>query len=114
MKTFTLGPFLVFSFLSALQVFLCFVMYAIETFRNVDSKLRAAHRHMTRAAHSRWRQYADLPGPNITNHRLYTAYSLTSLSEIHRHRRNKFLISAESSPNRFIREIIGNLPRITA
>ena len=89
-------------------------VYAIETFLSVDSKLRAAHRHMTRAAHTGWRHFADLPGPNITNHRLYTAYHLSSLSEIHRHRRNNFLIAAESSSNRFIRNIIGNLPRITA
>ena len=88
-------------------------VYAIETFTKVESKLRAAHRHMTRATHTGWRQFADLPGPNITNHRLYTAFHLSSLSEIHRHRRNNFLISAESSPNRIIRNIIGNLPRIT-
>ena len=88
-------------------------VYAIETFTSCDSKLRAAHRYITRAAHSDWRQYSDLPGPNISSRRLYSAYNLNSIPEIHRWGRNKFLISAESSPNKFIREIIGNAPRIT-
>ena len=88
-------------------------VYAIETFTSIDSKLRAAHRYITRSAHSDWRQFADLPGPKITNRRLYSVYQLSSLSEIHRLRRNNFLISAESSPNKIIKNVIGNAQRIT-
>ena len=55
-------------------------VYAIETFTTIDSKLGAAHRCITRAAHSDWRRYADLPGPNISNHCLYTSYNLSSIS----------------------------------
>ena len=88
-------------------------VYAIETFVSIDSKLRAAHRFITRSAHSDWRQYADLQGPNISNRCLYSVYQLTSISEIHRWRRNKFLIAAERSPNKFIKYIIGNALRIT-
>ena len=40
-------------------------VYAIETFLSVDSRLRQAHRNLTRAVHKDWRGYADLPGPNI-------------------------------------------------
>ena len=88
-------------------------VYAIETFTTVESYLRQAHRYVTRAAHKDWRSFADLPGPNIRSRRLYSVYGLDSLPEIHRRRRNNFLIKAESSPNDFIRLVIASLPRIT-
>ena len=88
-------------------------VYAIETFLSVDSRLRQAHRNLTRAVHKDWRRYADLPGPNIRSRRLYTVYELDSLAVIHRHRRNNFLIKAETSSNEIIRTVIGSLPRIT-
>ena len=88
-------------------------VYAVETFISVDSRLRQAHRYITRAVHNDWRRFADLPGPNIRSRRLYTAYDLDSLEVIHRRRRNNFLIKAEKSDNIYIREIIGALPRIT-
>ena len=88
-------------------------VYAIETFKTIGPKIRAAHRFITRAAHTDWRQFADLPGPNITNHCLYTSYGLSSISEIHRWRRNNFLISAESSPSNIHLASFGHAPRIT-
>jgi len=88
-------------------------VYAVETFLSVESHLRQAHRYVTRAAHKDWRLFADLPGPNIRSRRLYSVYGLDSLPEIHRRRRNNFLIKAESSPNDFIRLVIASLPRIT-
>ena len=88
-------------------------IYSLENLTDVDSRLRQAHRYITRAVHTDWRQYADLPGPNIRNRRLYSAYGLDSLAEIHRKRRNNFLIKAEYSDNAYIKHIIGDLPRIT-
>ena len=88
-------------------------VYAIETFSAIDGPLRQAHRYVTRAAQKDWRVYADLPGPNIRSRRLYSVYGLDSLPEIHRRRRNNFLIKAESSSNDFIRLVIASLPRIT-
>ena len=88
-------------------------VYAVETFLSVDSRLRRAHRYLTRAVHNDWRRYADLPGPNIRSRRLYTVYNLDSLEVIHRRRRNNFLIKAEKSDNEIIRTVIGSLPRIT-
>ena len=88
-------------------------IYSLENMEDIDSRLRQAHRYLTRAVHTDWRQYADLPGPNIRNRRLYSAYDLESLAEIHRKRRNNFLIKAESSENSYIRNIIGDLPKIT-
>ena len=88
-------------------------VYGPETFIEVNSRLRQAHRYLTRAVHVDWRQYADLPGPNIRNRRLYSVYGIDSLEVLHRKRRNNFLIKAESSKNELIRFVIGNLPRIT-
>ena len=88
-------------------------VYSLETMTCVSSTLRNAHRYLTRAVHTDWAQYADLPGPNIRSRRLYTAYGIASLPEQHRKRRNVFLIKAESFDNRIIREVIGNIPRIT-
>ena len=88
-------------------------VYAIENFPAVDSRLRQAHRYLTRAVHTDWRRFADLPGPNIRNRRLYSAYCLSSLAEIHRIRRNNFLLKAECSENSYIKYIIGDLPKIT-
>ena len=88
-------------------------VYGLETFIEVNSCLRQAHRYLTRAVHVDWRQYADLPGPNIRNRRLYSVYGIDSLEVLHRKRRNNFLIKAESSKNELIRFVIGNLPRIT-
>ena len=81
--------------------------------KNVDSKLWAAHCYITRVAHTNWRMYADLPGPNIINRKLYSSYGIDSLEVIHRKRRNNFLLKCEQSENTYIREIIGNLPKIT-
>ena len=89
-------------------------IFALENMLEVSPKLRAAHRYITRAAHRGWRQFADLPGPNISNHRLYSVYRLHSLSEIHRKRQNNFLIKAVQSENEYIKLIIGHQPRITA
>ena len=88
-------------------------VYALENFLQVGPKLRQAHRYLTQAAHSNWRVYADLPGPNIRSRRLYSVYSLDSLEVLHRRRRNNFLIKAESSSNIIIKTVIGALPRIT-
>ena len=88
-------------------------VYALETFLNVGSHLRQAHRYLTQAVHKDWRSFADLPGPNIRSRRLYTVYELDSLEVLHRKRRNNFLIKAECSENTVIRDIIGCLPRIT-
>ena len=88
-------------------------VYSVENLLSVDSCLRQAHRYLTRAVHKDWRQYADLPGPNIRSRRLYTVYGVDSLEVIHRKRRNNFLIRAESSPNKIISGVLGSLPRIT-
>ena len=89
-------------------------VYSLENFLFVDSVLRQAHRSLTKAVHKDWRQFADLPGPNIRSRQLYTSYNVDSLEVLHRRRRNNFLIKAESSPNKLISGVIGNLPRITA
>ncbi len=88
-------------------------IFALETFSEVDSRLRQAHRYLTQTVHSDWRSFADLPGPNIRSRRLYTVYDLDSLEVLHRRRRNNFLITAESSENSIIRGVIGCLPKIT-
>ena len=89
-------------------------VYALENFLSVGPHIRQAHRYLTRAVHTDWRQHADLPGPNIRNRTLYTAYNLDSLEVLHRKRRNAFLIKAESSSNMYIKCVIGQLTRITA
>ena len=89
-------------------------VYALETFTAVGPRLRKAHRYVTRAVHTDWRTFVDLPGPNIRSRRLYTVYGLDSMEVLHRRRRNNFLIKAESSANEIIRLVIGSLPRITA
>ena len=79
-------------------------VYAIENFVVINPKLRAAHRYHTCAAHKDWRQYADLPGPDIRILRLYTAYNIDSITVI---------INAELYTNWYITEIIGHLDRTT-
>jgi len=88
-------------------------VYCLENELSVCSKLRQAHRYMTKLVHSDWSNYADLDGPNIRSRRLYTVFDLDSLEVIHRKRRNTFLINAASHCNHLIRSIIGNLERIT-
>ena len=75
--------------------------------------MRAAHRYMTKRVHTGWRQHADLPGPNIRSRKLYTTYDLDSVEVLHRRRRNNFLLKAELSENHIIRNVIGNLDKIT-
>lgn len=89
-------------------------VFALETFLTVDSYLRQAHRNLTRSVHTDWRNFSDLPGPNIRSRTLYTTYELDSLEVQHRRRRNNFLIAAEQSNNSIVRTLIGFLPRITA
>ena len=88
-------------------------VYCLENELSVCSKLRQAHRYMTKLVHSDWSNYADLDGPNIRSRQLYTVFEIDSLEVIHRKRRNTFLINAESHCNHLIRTIIGNLDRIT-
>ena len=88
-------------------------IYSIENFLSVGPRVRQAHRYLTRSVHTDWRNFADLPGPNITSRCLYTTFYLDSLEVIHRRRRNNFLIAAETHANSIISSIIGNLPRIT-
>ena len=88
-------------------------LYCVETLTEVPSNVRAAHRYMTKRVHTNWREFADLPGPNIRSRKLYTSFSLDSIEVIHRRRRNKFLLKAEASENAIIRDFIGNLPKIT-
>ena len=88
-------------------------VYSIENFLSVDSRVRQAHRYMTKKVHTDWRQYADLDGPNIRSRRLYCVYDLDSLEVIHRFRRNNFLLKASVHNNAIIRDVIGNLDRIT-
>ena len=89
-------------------------VYALETLLEVNSTLRQAHRYLTRAVHTDWRIYADLPGPNIRSRRLYTVYGVDSLEVQHRRSRNQFLIRAESFSDNVICGVLGFLPRITA
>ena len=88
-------------------------VYSVENFLSVDSRVRQAHRYMTKKVHTDWRQYADLDGPNIRSRRLYCVYDLDSLEVIHRFRRNNFLLKASVHNNAIIRDVIGNLDRIT-
>ena len=88
-------------------------VYSIENELSVTSQLRQAHRYMVQRVHINWRQFADLDGPNIRSRRLYTVFEIDSLEVIHRKRRNNFLIKASSHANSIIRNIIGNLDRIT-
>ena len=89
-------------------------VYSIENELSVTSQLRQAHRYMVQRVHLNWRQFADLDGPNIRSRRLYTVFEIDSLEVIHRKRRNNFLIKASSHANSIIRNIIGNLDRITS
>ena len=89
-------------------------IYCTENDLNVSSKLRQAHRYMTKLVHADWPNFADLDGPNIRSRRLYTVFEIDSLEVIHRKRRNTFLINAASHSNFLIRTIIGDLERITA
>lgn len=79
----------------------------------VCSKLRQAHRYMTKAVHPNWTDFADLDGPNIRSRRLYTVFQLDSIEVMHRRRRNVFLIRAAEHCNKIISKIIGNEQRIT-
>ena len=88
-------------------------VYCIENMLNVNSKLRSAHRYLTKSVHSDWIYYADLDGPNIRSRTLYVLNGLDSLEVIHRRRRNSFLIKASLHSNILISKTIGNLPRIT-
>ena len=88
-------------------------VYSIENMLNVDSRLRGAHRYMTKQVHCDWTQFADLDGPNIRSRSLYCSYNLDSLEVIHRRRRNNFLIKASLHTNSIISDVIGNLARIT-
>ena len=88
-------------------------VYCLENELSVSSKLRKAHRYMTKSVHTNWPMYADLDGPNIRSRQLYTIFDLDSIEVIHRRRRNYFLIKASTHENRLIADIIGNLPRIT-
>ena len=89
------------------------IRLCIETMLEVSSQVRAAHRYLTRRVHTNWRDFADLPGPNIRSRRLYTVFDLDSIEVIHRRRRNNFLLKAEQSENRIIRDLIGSLDKIT-
>ena len=40
-------------------------VYSIENLLTVESKVRNAHRYLTKHVHSDWIHYADLDGPNI-------------------------------------------------
>jgi len=64
-------------------------VYCIETYLSVNSRLRQAHRYLTKSFHTDWNRIADLDGPNITS-RLYTSFGLDSLEVVHRRRRNNF------------------------
>ena len=88
-------------------------VYCIENMLEVPSQVRAAHRYLTRRVHTNWRDFADLPGPNIRSRRLYTVFGLDSIEVIHRRRRNNFLLKAEQSDNLIIRNLIGTLDKIT-
>ena len=88
-------------------------VYAIENLLCVNSRLRQAHRYMTKLVHCNWRQYADLDGPNIRSRRLYSVFQLDSLEVIHRKRRNNFLLKAAAHTNTLISGVIVNLDRIT-
>ena len=88
-------------------------VYAIENMVQVNSRLRGAHRYMTKSVHNDWYRFADLDGPNIRSRSLYCYFQLDSLEVIHRRRRNNFLIKASVHTNKIISEIIGNVPRIT-
>ena len=79
----------------------------------MNSKVRNAHRYLTKAVYDDWRQYADLEGPNIRSRTLYVLNGLNSLEVIHQRRRNTFLINTSLHSNQLICDIIGNLPRIT-
>ena len=88
-------------------------LYSIENMLSVGSKVRNAHRYLTKAVHSDWVQYADLDGPSIRSRTLYVFNGLDSLKVLHRWRRNNFLIKASLHKNALISNVIGNLPRIT-
>ena len=88
-------------------------VYCLENELSVSSKLRQAHRYMTKAVHCDWAIFADLDGPNIRSRRLYTVFELDSLEVIHRRRRNIFLIKSATHCNKIISAIIGNETKIT-
>ena len=88
-------------------------IYCLENFLSVSPRLRQSHRYMTKQVHTNWYDFADLDGPNIRSRRLYSVFQLDSLEVIHRKRRNTFLIKSSSHENLIIRNIIGNLERIT-
>ena len=89
-------------------------VYSIENFLRVGSRIREAHRYMTKSVHTGWRAFADLNGVNIRSRTLYTTFNVDSLEVVHRRRRNNFLISCSEHENDLISSIIGNLERITA
>lgn len=88
-------------------------VYCLENELSVSSKLRQAHRYMVKLVHPSWVNFADLDGPNIRSRFLYTVFYLDSLEVIHRRLRNNFLIKASTHTNCIIRNVIGNLNRIT-
>jgi len=88
-------------------------VYCLENELSVSSKLRQAHRYMVKLVHPSWVNFADLDGPNIRSRFLYTVFCLDSLEVIHRRLRNNFLIKASTHTNCIIRNVIGNLNRIT-
>ena len=88
-------------------------VYSIENELNVTPKLRQAHRYMVKLVHHNWTMFADLDGPNIRSRQLYTVFHIDSLEVIHRKLRNNFLIKSSCHANKIIRNVIGNLDRIT-
>ena len=89
-------------------------VYCLENELEISSRLRQAHRYMTKSVHKDWVLFADLDGPNIRSRQLYTVFNLDAIVVIHRRRRNNFLINAACHENSLISGVIGNLPRITA
>ena len=72
-------------------------LYAIESFDKITSKMRAAHRYMTKNLfQTEWWQFADLTNNlgwmDITSRTLYAGMGLRSLPETHRWMKNNFIL----------------------
>ena len=89
-------------------------VYAIESFIKITSKMRAAHRLLTKNIfRTEWKEIADLNNNHgwvdIKSRTLYAGMRLRSLPETHRWMKNSFIIKSRSSSDSIIRNILGSI-----
>ena len=89
------------------------VPYSIETLEKLPTTITAPHRSMTMHLFPRSYGIKDANNVTIRSRTLYQTVAKTkSLPEIHRIRRNNFILSARNNSNKLIAAIVGKQPTI--